>query len=61
MTDRERFEKKAIENGAEVLDSEDTVLSILSANKKVLTTYIFDNKGKFEKFYQNCFDKIKNK
>ena len=53
MTDRERFEKKAIENGAEVLKDSDTILTILATNGKLVTTYIFDKNGKFEDYYQN--------
>lgn len=47
MTDRMRFEANAIKNGAKVLISEETTLQILATNGKLVTTYTFDENGKF--------------
>ena len=50
MTDKERFEKRAIENNAKILENSDNILIVLSANGKIKTTYFFNNNGKFENF-----------
>ena len=50
MTDRERFEAKAIENGATIICANVTTLTIKSVDGSVLTTYIFDVNGKFKDY-----------
>ena len=55
-TDRVRFEEKAVMNGATVLTSTKTVLEILATNNKMITTYYFDDNGKFEKINTDFVD-----
>lgn len=50
MTDRERFEFKAKKCGAIILQSDYTVLTTLSANGKIITTYFFDLEGSFQTY-----------
>ena len=50
MTDRMRFENKAIQSGATVTVSESTFLQVVSVNGEVITNYFFDNEGKFVNF-----------
>ena len=47
MTDRERFENKAIECGAKVIESTPAVLTVVSRNGAFTTTYVFNKDGKF--------------
>ena len=47
MTDRQRFETNAIAHGVTVLKSTDTVLTILATDGVLVTTYTFDENGKF--------------
>lgn len=49
MTDRQRFENKAIECGATVLESTDTILKVLATNGIMITTYEFNESGEFKK------------
>lgn len=50
MRDRERFETKAIECGATVISANATVLVVKSTDNALLTTYIFDENGKFKDY-----------
>ena len=47
MTDRQNFETNAINHGVKVLVSEPTKLVILATNGIMVTTYTFDENGKF--------------
>lgn len=50
MTQREMFEKRAIENGASVIVSTPTELVFVSSNGLITTKVYFDNNGKFVDF-----------
>jgi len=59
MRDRERFETKAIECGATVINANATVLVVKSTDNALLTTYIFDENGNFKDYYtKKCWQKI---
>ena len=47
MTDRERFESRAVEVGAQVVVSEPTRLVVIATNGILTTEYIFDKDGHF--------------
>lgn len=47
MTDRQRFEIKAAENNATILESTETLLKVQATNGILVTTYLFDENGKF--------------
>ena len=46
MTDRQKFEDKAIECGATILKSAPTFLEVLATNGLMITTYTFDENGR---------------
>jgi len=45
MTDRQRFEDKAIECGAVILESTRTFLEVLATNGLMITDYTFNEDG----------------
>lgn len=47
MRDRQRFEIRAIECGATILRTNATILVVKSVDSSLVTTYIFDENGKF--------------
>jgi hypothetical protein len=47
MTDRQRFENKALENNATILEATATMLKVEATNGLLTTTYQFDENGKF--------------
>lgn len=57
MTDRERFEENAKAHGVKIIVSIPTMLTILSTNGKLETTYTFGINGKFEKSSIKWLDK----
>lgn len=49
MTDRQRFENRAIECGATVIESLDTRLTVVATDGVMTTTYIFNEDGSFKR------------
>ena len=47
MTDRQIFENRAIECGATILESTDTMLKVLATNGTMITIYQFNESGEF--------------
>ena len=48
MTDRQRFEAKALEMGATVVLSAPTVLEVIATDGKLFTRYFFNEDGSYE-------------
>lgn len=51
MTDKERYIERATECGATIDVNTTTMIRVISANAKVITTYIFNDNGKFKDFF----------
>ena len=47
MTDRQIFENRAIECGATIMEATATMLKVMATNGQMITTYQFDDNGKF--------------
>jgi len=47
MTDKQRFEERALACGATVLESSATKLVVLATDNKMVTTYTFNENGNF--------------
>ena len=48
MTDRQRFEERALTCGATVLESSAIKLIVLATDNKMITTYTFNENGCFK-------------
>lgn len=48
MTDRQRFEERALACGATVLEGSTTKLVVLATDNRMVTTYTFNENGCFK-------------
>lgn len=48
MTDRQRFEERALACGATILENSATKLVVLATDNRMVTTYTFTENGSFK-------------